>query len=69
MSKSDIQCPYCGADQEICHDDGYINGKKLTQFRAVSGNLNALFAAKQRKSKVFKLKEIPILPKWRKTDE
>lgn len=18
----DVQCPYCGADQEICHDDG-----------------------------------------------
>lgn len=22
MSKDDIQCPYCGADQEILHDDG-----------------------------------------------
>ena len=21
MSK-DMQCPYCGADQEVCHDDG-----------------------------------------------
>lgn len=20
---SDVECPYCGADQEICHDDGY----------------------------------------------
>jgi hypothetical protein len=19
---SNIQCPYCGADQEVCHDDG-----------------------------------------------
>ena len=19
---SDMQCPYCGADQEVCHDDG-----------------------------------------------
>ena len=22
MSK-DMECPYCGADQEVCHDDGY----------------------------------------------
>ena len=22
MSK-DIECPYCGAEQDICHDDGY----------------------------------------------
>ncbi len=22
MSK-DVECPYCGADNEICHDDGY----------------------------------------------
>ena len=20
---SDVECPYCGAEQEICHDDGY----------------------------------------------
>ena len=20
---SDMQCPYCGADQEVCHDDGH----------------------------------------------
>lgn len=20
---NDIQCPYCGKEQEICHDDGY----------------------------------------------
>lgn len=20
---SDVNCPYCGAEQEICHDDGY----------------------------------------------
>ena len=20
---SDMQCPYCGADQEVCHDDGF----------------------------------------------
>lgn len=20
---SDVKCPYCGEDQEICHDDGY----------------------------------------------
>ncbi len=20
---SDVKCPYCGLDQEICHDDGY----------------------------------------------
>jgi hypothetical protein len=20
---SDMQCPYCGADQRVCHDDGY----------------------------------------------
>ena len=20
---SDIKCPYCGADQDICHDDGH----------------------------------------------
>lgn len=20
---SDIECPYCGADQDVCHDDGY----------------------------------------------
>ncbi len=19
----DVQCPYCGSEQEICHDDGY----------------------------------------------
>jgi len=19
----DVDCPYCGSDQEICHDDGY----------------------------------------------
>lgn len=23
MSKDDVKCPYCGADNEICHDDGY----------------------------------------------
>ena len=22
MSK-DMECPYCGADQEVCHDDGH----------------------------------------------
>ena len=20
---ADMQCPYCGADQEVCHDDGH----------------------------------------------
>lgn len=20
---SDMECPYCGADQEVCHDDGH----------------------------------------------
>jgi transposase-like protein len=20
---SDMQCPYCGADQQVCHDDGH----------------------------------------------
>jgi hypothetical protein len=27
---SDMQCPYCGADQEVCHDDGhgYTEGVK-----------------------------------------
>lgn len=27
---SDMQCPYCGADQEVCHDDGngYAEGVK-----------------------------------------
>ena len=20
---SDVECPYCGAEQEICHDDGF----------------------------------------------
>ena len=20
---SDVKCPYCGAEQDICHDDGY----------------------------------------------
>ena len=20
---SDVECPYCGAEQDICHDDGY----------------------------------------------
>lgn len=20
---NDVECPYCGAEQEICHDDGY----------------------------------------------
>lgn len=20
---SDVECPYCGKEQEICHDDGY----------------------------------------------
>ena len=20
---SDVECPYCGSEQEICHDDGY----------------------------------------------
>ena len=23
MSANDVECPYCGADNEICHDDGY----------------------------------------------
>ncbi len=23
MIQSDVKCPYCGADQEINHDDGY----------------------------------------------
>ena len=23
MSANDVKCPYCGADNEICHDDGY----------------------------------------------
>ena len=23
MSKDYIECPYCGSDNEICHDDGY----------------------------------------------
>lgn len=22
MSTNDVECPYCGADNEICHDDG-----------------------------------------------
>lgn len=22
MMRSDIKCPYCGAENEICHDDG-----------------------------------------------
>lgn len=21
--KNDMECPYCEADQEVCHDDGY----------------------------------------------
>jgi len=21
--RNDVECPYCGSDQEICHDDGY----------------------------------------------
>lgn len=27
---SDMECPYCGADQEVCHDDGhgYAEGVK-----------------------------------------
>lgn len=27
---SDMKCPYCGADQEVCHDDGqgYAEGVK-----------------------------------------
>lgn len=27
---SDMECPYCGADQEVCHDDGagYSEGVK-----------------------------------------
>lgn len=23
MSTDDVVCPYCGAEQEICHDDGH----------------------------------------------
>lgn len=23
MAKDDLQCPYCGADNEVCHDDGF----------------------------------------------
>ena len=23
MSRDDVECPYCGAGQDICHDDGY----------------------------------------------
>lgn len=23
MSLDDVKCPYCGSDNEICHDDGY----------------------------------------------
>jgi hypothetical protein len=23
LMKNDLQCPYCGADNEVCHDDGF----------------------------------------------
>lgn len=23
MAKNDMKCPYCGADNEVCHDDGF----------------------------------------------
>lgn len=36
MCKDDVKCPYCGADNEICHDDGYgleENTKHQTECR------------------------------------
>ena len=29
MSCSDIECPYCGKGQDVCHDDGFGNAEDV----------------------------------------
>lgn len=57
---SDAECPYCGRDTEICHDDGYGYDESRV-YEQVCQHCNKTFAYRTRISFDYETKQAPCL--------